>query len=224
MYGSGPSPGRQALLVSRVHGETEIVATDDGAAASAHRRDAMAFVAIATVVLALGFGGGALLPRLRASRQVVEPPTALAGATSAMSRPTATDGQTGAVSGVRTIKDLAELPKGPVEQVEVAYFHRTNRCSGCIRAEALTRKTLDTYYSDRLKCGDMVLRVEDVEQPADPEVVRKYDAFGSSLYLGVLKGGVTYAYPVNDIWFTTGDDAKFMQVVRGKIDYVFEGQ
>lgn len=127
-------------------------------------------------------------------------------------------------AGVSIITDLSQLPGGPVERLEVAYFHRTHRCSGCVLAEELTRKTLDQFYADRIRSGEMVLLSEDVQAPADPELVRRYEAYGSALYLGVVKGGVTHVYDVDDIWYVLGDEKAFAEVLRGIIDRALSSQ
>ena len=121
------------------------------------------------------------------------------------------------------IEDLSQLPFGQVEHVEVVYFHLTQRCSGCIEAERLTRKTLDTYFADRLKTGEMSLVVADIQNPQNGALVLKYDAYGPSLYLGIVKGGIEYIWPFYDMWLTSGDEAKFMASLRDKIDIVYYG-
>lgn len=121
------------------------------------------------------------------------------------------------------IEDLSQLPFGQVEHVEVVYFHLTQRCSGCIEAERLTRKTLDTYFADRLKTGEMSLVVADIQKPQNGALVQKYDAYGPSLYLGIVQGGIEYIWPFYDMWLTSGDEAKFMASLRDKIDIVYYG-
>lgn len=118
---------------------------------------------------------------------------------------------------------LSQLPPGKVEHVEVVYFHRTQRCASCIEAERLTRKTLDTYFADRLKSGGMSLVVADVQKPQNAALARKYEASGSSLYLGILNGGVEYILPVNDVWLVLQNEAKFMTTLRDKINLVYGG-
>jgi hypothetical protein len=189
-------------------------------------RDPMVFAAVAVTAIAAVFAFGFLLPRVLTSPA---PPAsapvsgAMSPDTSAANAVSAPAARAGAVPGVVLVDDLSQVPPGAVEPLEVAYFHRTNRCKSCLKAEELTRKALDALYADRLQRGDMVMLVEDVQQPADPELVRRYEAYGSSLYLGVVKGGVTYVYPVNDIWLVLCDEAKFTDVVRAKIDSVYGG-
>ncbi len=124
----------------------------------------------------------------------------------------------------RMLADLRALPQGTVNHVDVVYFHRTQRCASCIEAERLIRKTLDTYFADQLKSGVMSLVVADVQKPQNAPLVRKYDAWGSSLYLGIVKGGVEYTWAVSDIWFAMGDEAKFMALLRDKINTVYGGR
>jgi hypothetical protein len=167
-------------------------------------------VAVILVVLVI-FGVGLWLGRVRGdqtSAVAVSQPGGIAS-------PVASSGVP-----VQPIDDLGQLPPGKVDHLEVTYFHRTQRCSGCIEAERLTRKTLDTYFAERLKSGEMSLVVADVEKPLNAALVQKYDAWGSSLYLGVVKEGVEYTWMARDIWFSVNDEAQFMASLRDTIDSI----
>jgi len=108
--------------------------------------------------------------------------------------------------------------------IAVVYFHRTQRCASCSEAERLIRKTFDAYFADQIRSGVMSLVVADVQKPQNAPLVRKYDAWGSSLYLGIVKGGVEYIWAVSDIWFALGDEPKFMTLLRDKINTVYGGR
>lgn len=195
-------------------------------AGSGGYRDLMMFAGVAVIAIAAVFVFGFFLPRLLATAEPPQPAPvsgAIAPDDSVANAAYAPAARAGSVPGVMVVDDLAQVPPGDVERLEVAYFHRTNRCKSCVKAEELTRKALDALYADRLQSGEMVLLVEDVQQPADAELVRRYEAYGSSLYFGVVKGGVTYVYAVNDIWFVLGDEARFTDIVRAKIDSVYAG-
>jgi hypothetical protein len=60
----------------------------------------------------------------------------------------------------------------------------------------------------------MSFRELDVEKPETAAVARKYDASGSSLYLGVLMNGVEYLCPVEDIWFYTNSKSLFISFLQ----------
>lgn len=125
---------------------------------------------------------------------------------------------------LQPINDLDQLPPGQAEHVEVAYFHRTQRCAGCIEAERLIRKTFDTYLTDQLESGEISLAVTDIQNPQNAALAEKYDALSSSLYLGVVKDGIEYTWLVSDIWFAMRDEARFMVVLRDKINAAYGGQ
>ncbi|GEM_PF-592923 len=125
---------------------------------------------------------------------------------------------------VQPINDLDQLPPGQAEHVEVAYFHRTQRCASCIEAERLIRKTFDTYFTDRIESGEMSLVVADIQKPQNAVLAQKYDALSSSLYLGVVKDGIEYTWLVSDIWLTLSDEARFMALLRDKINTAYGGQ
>jgi len=131
---------------------------------------------------------------------------------------------TAPVSQVQPINDLAQLPPGQAEHIEAAYFHRTQRCAGCIEAERLIRKTFDTYFTDRLESGEISLVVADIQNPQNAVLAQKYDALSSSLYLGVVKDGIEYTWLVSDIWLTLSDEARFMALLRDKINTAYGGQ
>lgn len=176
-------------------------------------RSVWLMVAVVPVVL-LVFGVGLWLGRARADQS----------ATVSVSQPAAVaDPAVGSGTLTRRINDLGQLPPDQVEHVEVAYFHRTQRCAGCIEAERLIRKTLDTYFADRLKSSEMSLVVADVQKPQNAVLVQKYDAWGPSLYLGIVKDGIEYTWPVSDIWFALNDEAKFMAALRDRINIVYGG-
>jgi hypothetical protein len=127
------------------------------------------------------------------------------------------------VEDVRQMEDLGELPPGAAEHVEVAYFHRTRRCWSCTEAERLTRVALDDGFAEDLATGRVSLVVADVERPENARLAERYEAWGSSLFLGISKAGTTYIYPVSDIWFTISDEAAFVPALEEKIAVALGG-
>lgn len=116
------------------------------------------------------------------------------------------------------INALSQLPSGPAERIEVAYFHRTQRCVSCKKAEQLIRETLDSYFVEQMRSGTVSLVVADVQKSQNAAITRKYDAFTSSLYFGVVKDGVEYLCPVGDLWTALNDEARFMALLRDRIN------
>ncbi len=173
----------------------------DGAAAS-HPKYRWWLVASLILVLALGIG----------LRLTVRAPSAAAPSTIRAT----------AIFPVHRIGDVSAIPTGPAEQVQLVYFHRTQRCQGCIAAERLTRQTLDTYFSDQLASGVVSITSLDVQAPENDALAQKYDASGSALYFNVRKRGTEYLCEEAEIWFVFNDEAKFMALLRDKLLRVLE--
>lgn len=123
----------------------------------------------------------------------------------------------------QTITKLSALPPGVADHVQVAYFHRTQRCASCVEAERLTRETLNAYFADQVRSGKMSLVVADVQNPANAGLAGSYSASGSELLLGIVKKGTLYVYPVGDIWLVVGNEVRFMTALREIIDFASGG-
>ncbi len=188
---------------------------EQGSAVSAARPSVIALVLaslLGVLALAVGLllGSGRNAPRLaEGGRTDVLSPTG---------GPATSELTTAAGPTVRGVRRLDEIPAGPADTVEVAYFHRTHRCWSCLRAEELTRQVLETDYQTELASGRMVFFSEDVQKPVDVSRVERYQAFGSSLYLGVLKANRWYLLPVDDMWLVLGDEERFHALLTGLID------
>ncbi len=112
----------------------------------------------------------------------------------------------------------------PVDRVEVVYFHRTSRCSGCIYAEEGTRHTVETYFKDELANGKLNLKVLDLADKENADIVDKYGAFTSSLFINTIRGGTDHIEEVKEIWFVSGKDEAFVEVVKNKIEPSLRGE
>jgi len=155
--------------------------------------------------------GSATVAALQATAALTSPNTPVAALTSALTaNPTALP--------TKHINALNQLPAGRAERVEVAYFHRTQRCAGCQEADRLIRKTLDTYFSEQVASGAIHLAVTDVQKPENAALTRKYAATGSSLYFGIAKDGVEYLCPIGDVWMVLNNEAKFLPLLRDRIN------
>jgi hypothetical protein len=102
--------------------------------------------------------------------------------------------------------------------VEVVYFHRAQRCSGCIYAGDTTEYTVETYFADKLASGKLVFKMLNLQDPANAAIVEKYGAYTSSLFINDIKGGINQIEEVTDIWFLLHNDEKFVNLVKGELE------
>jgi len=117
-----------------------------------------------------------------------------------------------------TAPESSDTSPGLVDRVEVVYFHRTHRCSGCSYAEACIRHTMETYFKDELASGEVTFEVLDVEDEENATIVKKYGAFSSSLFINTIRDGIDHIEEVREIWYFLGNDEAFVEVVRGEIE------
>jgi len=118
----------------------------------------------------------------------------------------------------------SEAPSGLTERVDVVYFHRAQRCSGCLYAEAGTRYTLETYFADELSSGKLTFRVLNVEDEGNAGIAEKYGAYTSSLFINTIRDGTDHIEEVTEIWFFLGEDKAFVEVVKSKIEKSLKGE
>jgi hypothetical protein len=112
----------------------------------------------------------------------------------------------------------SDISLGAPDKVEVVYFHRAQRCYSCRYAEEGTRYTVETYFKDELANGKVIFKVLNVEDEKNAAIVKKYDAFTSSLFINTVRDGTEHIEEVTDIWLVLDDDKAFVEVVRGKIE------
>jgi len=117
-----------------------------------------------------------------------------------------------------------DTPSAAAEQVEVVYFHRTQRCYSCNYAETSTRYTLETYFKNELASGKVTFTAVNVEDDENATIIEKYGAFTSSLFINTIRDGTDHIEEVTDIWFALGDDEAFVEVVRDKIEQSLNGE
>ena len=73
-------------------------------------------------------------------------------------------------------------------KLKIIYFHSERRCPTCISIEDNTKKTLNTYFAKQLKDGTISFQVLNVEDTKNINMVEKYEAEGSSLFLTSING------------------------------------
>jgi len=118
----------------------------------------------------------------------------------------------------------SDTPPTTAEKVEVVYFYRPQRCTGCIYAEDTTLYTLETYFADELASGKITFATFDVAAEENAAIVEKYEAYTSSLFINTIIDGIEHIEEVKEIWSVLGDDEAFIGVVKSKIEQSLSGE
>lgn len=113
---------------------------------------------------------------------------------------------------------------GPADRVDVVYFHRTQRCPTCLYAEEQTQYTLETYFADELASGKLTFQVLNVEDKANADIVKKYNASYLTLAINTVKDGTDHIKKVTSIWTAVDNDKAFTEIVKSEIEKSLKGE
>ena len=109
------------------------------------------------------------------------------------------------------------LPPSIDNGVEVVYFHRAQRCSGCIRMQDMTEYTLNTYFADELESGEIVFIAVNLQDATNADMVQKFGAYTSSLFLNDVEDGADDIEELTDVWFVLWDEEGFVDTLKDAI-------
>ncbi len=108
-------------------------------------------------------------------------------------------------------------------KVEVIHFHATNQCWSCIRLGELAEKTVDTYYKDELASGKLVFGHIDGQKAENGDLVMKYGARGSSLFIGTYVNGEFHKEENVQVWYKLNNEEDYMSYLKGILDKRLNG-
>ena len=111
------------------------------------------------------------------------------------------------------------MAQKPTQTLEVIYFHATRRCPTCLAIEDNTKKTLNTYFSTKVKDGTIKLIVINVDDDKNKVVAEKYEATGSALFLTKTNEGKESKSDMTDFAFSyaRNNPEKFISGLKDKI-------
>ena len=119
--------------------------------------------------------------------------------------------------GTMPTKAQEETSKGKAV-VEVYYFHGTHRCPTCLAVEAQTRKVLEELYSKEMTEGTIELKVLNLEEKDNKEMVERFEIGWSSLIL--YKPGTKESVNLTEEGFATArtDAETFRSTLKKNLD------
>jgi hypothetical protein len=123
-----------------------------------------------------------------------------------------------------SISQTQDESLGLLHRVDVIYFHRTQRCPTCLCFEERIRYVVSTYFQNELDSGQMTFRVYNIEDSKNTDIVNKYGAVGSQLFIDTVKNGTDNIKDIQDIWSWScrTDKAGFDEQVKSVIEQSLE--
>jgi len=122
----------------------------------------------------------------------------------------------------QTTKNQEELPtpkaKIAAEKIEVVHFHGTQQCWSCITVGEYALKTIKEKFPEEYKNGKIIYRDVNGELPENREIVMKYQARGSSLFVNAIIAGKDNIEEDVDVWRLVNDENQFINYFQNKLN------
>ncbi len=115
---------------------------------------------------------------------------------------------------------MGSLAAQKAPRLKIVYFHAEHRCPTCISIEENTKKTLNKYFAEQLKNGTISLQVLNIEDDKNQQMVEKYKAEGSSLFLTIKVNGKDVNTDLTNFAFSysRNEPEKFMKGLKDEIE------
>ena len=103
------------------------------------------------------------------------------------------------------VKVEKEIDKN-IKKIEVIDFYGTHRCTTCINIEANTKYTLDVAFKEEIEKGIIEFKLVNFDDEKNEKIVLEYLAYGTSLFLNVIKDGKEEHIDITEFAFKWGNE------------------
>jgi len=105
-----------------------------------------------------------------------------------------------AAAAADSVKRQPPANSDKINRVDVIYFHPNQRCVTCLCFEQNINTVIEKYYQDAMANGKLTYRVLNIQKQENADIVRKYRAVGSQLFVNTIIGGVDNIKDIQGIW------------------------
>jgi len=123
-------------------------------------------------------------------------------------------------------KNQENLPmstaKISAEKIEVVHFHGTHQCWSCTTVGEYALKTIKEKFPEEYKNGTIIFKDVNGELPENKNMVMKYQARGSSLFVNAIKDGKDNIEEDITVWRLVGNENQFISYFQNKLNKLLE--
>lgn len=130
-------------------------------------------------------------------------------------------GSSNKASGGKSWSKTATDNENPADKVEVIYFYSSARCASCIALEEFTERTINNNFQDKMNSGEVTFNAYNVEEQSNVEIVNKYRARGSSLFINTIYDGNDHIKEEVNVWRYLSSESQFSNYLTNKINSYF---
>ena len=110
-----------------------------------------------------------------------------------------------------------------IDKLEIYHFHGTDQCYSCKTVGAYAEETVNTYFKEELKSGKIVFGHINIDLLENRELVLKYGATGSSLWLGTYNKDKFNAEENVNVWYKIRNKKAYMDYLKEIIEKKLKG-
>lgn len=108
------------------------------------------------------------------------------------------------------------------DKIEVIHFHATQQCFSCITVGEYALKTIKENFSEEYADGIITYQDLNVELPENRDIVIKYQAGGSSLFINAIADGEDYIKEDVNVWRLVNDEDQFKKYLTVKLNHLLD--
>ena len=106
----------------------------------------------------------------------------------------------------------------PADKIEVVHFHGTRQCWSCITVGEYALKTIKEKFPEEYKSGKIVYMDVNGELAENRDIVIKYQARGSSLFVNAIHGETDNISEDVTVWRLVGNESQFVSYFENKLN------
>ncbi len=104
------------------------------------------------------------------------------------------------------------------DKIEVVHFHATQQCWSCITVGEYTLKTIKEKFPQEYENGKIVFKEINGELPENKDMVIKYQARGSSLFVNAIRDGKDNIEEDITVWRLVSNENQFVTYFQNKLN------
>ena len=104
------------------------------------------------------------------------------------------------------------------EKIEIVHFHGTHQCWSCITVGEYALKTIKEKFPEEYENGTIIFKDINGELAENKDIVMKYRASGSSLFINAIKGGVDNIEEDVTVWRLVTNEDQYTSYFQNKIN------
>jgi len=114
-------------------------------------------------------------------------------------------------------KQIVKDNNEKAEKIEVVHFHAAQQCWSCITVGKYALKTIEEKFPEEYRNGAIIFKDINAESSENNEIVMKYQARGSSLFVNAVVDGKDNIEEDVSVWRLVSNESQFINYFQNKL-------